>query len=235
MEAVLEATARETIGKNEARRTRREGRVPAVLYGSAGGDGNRDPRPIAVDPRALLRILHSDSGANTLISLKLAGERDSRVLVKDYQLDPITHQVLHADFYRVAMDRTLQVTIPVVVKGDAKGVKQQGGLLEFIRREIEIECLPADIPEHVEVDVSDLMLHEGLRVRDIATNAKWTAISDLDMMIVHVIAPKAEEAAAAAEVAAPAASAEPELIKKGKKEEGAADEKDDKKKDDKKK
>jgi len=235
MDAVLEATARETIGKNEARRTRRDGRVPAVLYGSAGGDGKKDPRPIAVDPRALLRILHSDSGANTLISLKLAGEGDSRVLVKDYQLDPVTHQVLHADFYRVAMDRMLQVTIPVLVKGDAKGVKQQGGLLEFVRREIEIECLPADIPEHVEVDVSDLMLHQGLRVRDIATTAKWTPVSDLDMMIVHVIAPKAEEAPATAEAAAPAASAEPELIKKGKKEEGAADEKEDKKKEDKKK
>jgi len=232
MEALLEATARETIGKNEARRTRRGGQVPAVLYGSASADGQQGARAIAVDPKALLRILHSESGANTLISLKLSGEGDSRVLVKDYQLDPITHQVLHADFYRVAMDRALQVTIPVVVKGEAKGVKQQGGLLEFVRREIEIECLPADIPEHVEVDVSDLMLHQGLRVRDIATDARWKAVSDLDMMIVHVIAPKAEETAAPAEAAATPATAEPELIKKGKKEEGAEDEK---KKDEKKK
>ncbi|MEP7309303.1 MAG: 50S ribosomal protein L25 [Acidobacteriota bacterium] len=232
MEAVLEATARETIGKNEARRTRRSGQVPAVLYGSAGGDGNKDPRPIAVDPKALLKILHSESGANTLISLKLAGEGNSRVLVKDYLLDPITHHVLHADFYRVAMDRALQVTIPVLVKGEPKGVKLQGGLLEFIRRDIEIECLPADIPEHVEVDVSDLMLHQGLRVRDIATDARWKPLSDLDMMIVHVIAPKAEEVAAT-DAAAPVLAAEPELIKKGKKDE--ADEKDDKKKDDKKK
>src|SRR5882757_8857256 len=107
MEAVLEATARETIGKNEARRTRRGGHVPAVLYGSAGGDGNNAPRAIAVDPKALLKILHSESGANTLISMKLAGEGNSRVLVKAYQLDPITHHVLHADFYRVAMDRLL--------------------------------------------------------------------------------------------------------------------------------
>jgi large subunit ribosomal protein L25 len=232
MEAVLEATARETIGKNEARRTRRGGQVPAVLYGSAGDEGNKDPRPIAVDPKALLKILHSESGANTLISLKLSGEGDSRVLVKAYQLDPITHHVLHADFYRVAMDRALHVTIPVLVKGEAKGVKQQGGLLEFIRREIEIECLPADIPEHVEVDVSDLMLHQGLRVRDIATDAKWKPLSDLDMMIVHVIAPKAEEVVAPTDVAAPVLAAEPELIKKGKKDE---DDKDEKKKDDKKK
>ena len=100
------------------------------------------------------------------------------MLVKDYQLDPVTHQVLHADFYRVAMDRVLQVTIPIIVKGEPKGVKQQGGILEFVRREIEIECLPGDIPEHVEVDVSELMLHQGVRVRDIATNPKWTAVSD---------------------------------------------------------
>ena len=233
MEAILEATPRDTFGKNEARRTRREGRVPAVLYGSAGGDGNKEPRPISVDPKALLKILHSESGANTLISLKLEGEGDSRVLVKDYQLEPVHHHILHADFYRVAMDRMLTVTIPVMVTGEPKGVKQQGGLLEFIRREIEIECLPADIPEHIEIDVSDLMLHQGVRVRDVMTDVKWKAVSDLEMMIVHVITPKAEEAAAAVE-AAPTATAEPEVAKKGKKDEDAA-EKDDKKKDEKKK
>src|SRR5262249_41486868 len=135
MEAVLEATARESFGKNEARRTRRDGRVPAVLY---GGDGAR-ATPIAVEPKALLKILHSESGANPLISLKLDGSGATRVLVKEYQLDPLTHQILHADFYRVAMDRVIEVTIPVVIKGEPKGVKQQGGVLEFIRREIEIE------------------------------------------------------------------------------------------------
>ena len=221
MEATLDATIRETFGKNEARRTRREGRVPGVLYGSAG-DGAKSAKPISVDPRALLRILHSDSGANTLISLKLAGETDTRVLVKEYQLDPVTHHVLHADFYRVAMDRALQVTIPVTVKGEPKGVKQQGGILEFIRREIEIECLPGDIPEHVEIDVSELMLHQGVRVRDLAPDAKWKARSDADMMLVHVILPKAEEEPATAEAAVaatPATPVEPEVIKKGKKEE----------------
>ena len=172
MEAILEAKARESFGKNEARRTRREGRVPAVVYGASGEGANRDATPIAVDPRALLKILHSESGANTLISLKLGGGGDARVLIKEYQIDPVTRMVLHADFYRVRMDRTIHVTIPVIVKGEPKGVKQQGGLLEFIRREIEVECLPADIPEHVEVDVSELMLHEGLRVRDIAVDAQ---------------------------------------------------------------
>jgi large subunit ribosomal protein L25 len=127
----------------------------------------------------------------------------------------------------VAMDKVLQVTIPVTVKGEPKGVKQQGGILEFIRREIEIECLPADIPESVEVDVTELMLHQGLRVRDVATNPKWKPISDLDMMLVHVIMPKAEEVAAPADAAAaaPTATAEPEVIKKGKKDEDEADEK----------
>ncbi len=216
MEAILEATARETFGKNEARRTRRDGRVPGVLYG-----GGNEATPISVEPRALLKILHSDSGANTLISLKLAGGGDTRVLVKDFQLDPVTRQVLHADFYRVAMDKTLQVTVPILVKGEPKGVKQQAGILEFVRREIEVECLPADIPENVELDVTELMLHQGIRVRDIPQNPKWKPLTEADAMIVHVIMPKAEEAPAATEAAAvaPTAPAEPEVIKKGKKEE----------------
>jgi large subunit ribosomal protein L25 len=230
MEAVLEATTRDSFGKNEARRTRRGGKVPAVVYGGST-DGNPTATAIAVEPKALLKILHSESGANTLISLKLAGSGDTKVLVKHFQLDPLTHEVLHADFYRVAMDRVIQVTIPVIVKGEPKGVKQQGGVLEVIRREIEIECLPGDIPENVEVDASELMLHQGIRVRDIAVSPKWTAISDADMMLVHVIMPKAEEVAAPAEAAATTATtpAEPEVIKKGKKEE-AEEAKDDKKK-----
>ena len=239
MEAILEASARDSFGKNEARRTRRDGRVPAVVYGASGEGASRDATPIAVDPRALLKILHSESGANTLISLKLGGAADARVLIKEYQLDPVTHALLHADFYRVRMDRTIRVTIPVTVKGEPKGVKQQGGLVEFIRREIEIECLPADIPEHVEIDISELMLHEGVRVRDIAADAKWKSISDPDMMLVHVILPKAEEVAATPEVAAAAATAtpaEPEVIKKGKKDEEEPEaKKEEKKKEEKKK
>jgi large subunit ribosomal protein L25 len=229
MEATLEAQARDTFGKNEARRTRREGKVPAVLYGGDGGGAT----PIAVSPKELLKILHSEAGQNTLISLKLAGRGDARVLVKDFQLDPVTHEVLHADFYRVAMDKLLQVTIPIQVIGEPKGVKQQGGVLEHIRREIEIECLPADIPEHIDVDVSELMLHQGVRVRDIATNPKWKPISDADLMLVHVIMPKAGEVAATTETTAAAATAtpaEPEVIKKGKKDEEEGDKKEEKKK-----
>ena len=191
METILEAAARDTFGKNEARRTRRAGRVPGVLYGEG-----KDATPISVEPRALLKILHSESGANTLISLKLPDGGDTRVLVKEFQLDPVTHQVLHADFYRVAMDRTLEVTVPITVKGEPKGVKQQGGILEFVRREIVVACLPSDIPEHIEVDVNELMLHQGIRVRDVATSVKWKPVTEGDAMLVHVIMPKAEEAPA---------------------------------------
>ena len=227
MDATLEATQRDTFGKNEARRIRREGKVPAVLY---GGD-SKSATPIAVEPRALLKILHSDSGQNTLIALKLGSAGDTRVLVKDFQLDPITHQVLHADFYRVAMDKVIQVTIPVSVHGEPKGVKQQGGILEFIRREIVIECLPGDIPENVAVDVSELMLHQGIRVRDVATDPKWKPVTEGDAMLVHVIMPKAEEAPTpeVTAAAATATPAEPEVIKKGKKEE-EGEEKEEKKK-----
>src|SRR5215468_231403 len=222
MEAVLEATKRETIGKNEARRTRAAGQVPAVLYGE--DKSGKSATPISVEPKALLKILHSESGANTLISLKLAGAGDTRVLIKEYQLDPITHQLLHADFHRIAMDRVLQITVPITVKGEAPGVKQQGGILEYVHRSIEVECLPANIPESVEINIGELMLHQGVRVRDLPANPKWKPISEADMMIVHVIMPKAEEVAApaaegAVAAAAPAVPAEPEVIKKGKKEE----------------
>ena len=218
MDATLQAEKRDGRGKNEARRLRASGRIPAVLYGTEKGKAIE----IAVDPKMLLRILHSESGVNTLIGLQLDGG-DTRVLVKEYQLDPIDHKLLHADFYQVAMDRALTVTIPIVLKGEARGVKQQAGIVDFVNREIEIEVLPGDIPENITIDVSELMLHEGVRVRDLHTEgAKWKPISDPDMMLVHVVTLKVEEepVAAAAEVAAavPAAPAEPEVIKKGKTE-----------------
>jgi large subunit ribosomal protein L25 len=219
MDATLQAEKREGRGKNEARRLRAKGRIPAVVYGTEKNKATE----IAVDPKVLLRILHSDSGVNTLIGLEGAGlASGGKVLVKEYQLDPIDHRLLHADFYAVAMDRMLTVTVPVVLKGEPKGVKQQGGIVDFVNREIEVECLPADIPEHVDIDVSELMLHQGIRVRDLPADAKWKPVSEPDMMIVHVVTVKAEaEPAPEAAAAAPAAGApaEPEVIKKGKKEE----------------
>lgn len=224
MEAVLEATVRESRGKNEAHRTRAGGKVPAVLYGVVGS-GKAEATAIAVEPKALRKILHSEAGANTLISLKLAGSGDTRVLVKDYQLDPITHEILHADFYRIAMDKVLRVTVSVTAKGEAPGVKQQGGILEYVHRQVEVECLPADIPEHIEINIGELMLHQGVRVRDLPANPKVKFVTEADTMLVHVIMPKAEEVATpaagteGAAAAAPVAPAEPEVIKKGKKEE----------------
>jgi large subunit ribosomal protein L25 len=215
MEAVLEASPRSSRGKNEARRLRASGKIPAVVYGGDQPGGTA----IAVDPKVLMRILHSDTGVNTLISLKTGSAAQVRVLVREYQLDPVTSHLLHADFYRVAMDKKLTVTVPIVVRGEAPGVKQQGGVLDFVHREVDVECLPADIPDHIDVDVSGLMVGQSVRVRDVATNVKWTAVSDSDMMLVHVIMPKVEEVAPAPDAAAAAATAtpaEPEVIKKGK-------------------
>jgi large subunit ribosomal protein L25 len=213
--ATLKFETREGRGKNEARRLRASGRIPAVLYGAEKGKALE----IAVDPKALLKILHSESGVNTLIGLEGgSASRDTRVLVKEYQLDPIDHKLLHADFYQVAMDKALTVTVPIVLKGEAKGVKQQGGIVDFVNREIEIEVLPGDIPENITVDVSELMLNQGVRVRDLQIEgAKWKPVSEGDTMIVHVVTLKVEEEAPAADAAAaPVVAAEPEVIKKGK-------------------
>jgi large subunit ribosomal protein L25 len=217
MAATLDATRRDRFGKNEARRLRRGGRIPAVLYGGE----SREAEPLAVDPKELMRILHSEAGLNTLIALKRVGAGETQVLVKAYLLDPVSHKMLHADFFRVAMDKLIRVTVPVHLTGEAKGVKAQGGIVDFVNRDLLIECLPGDIPEHVTVDVTELMLHEGIRVRDLAPDAKWKPVTDADLLLVHVIAPKVEEEpapadAAAAAVAAPTAPVEPEVIKKGK-------------------
>jgi large subunit ribosomal protein L25 len=216
MEATLDGLKREGFGKNEARRLRAQGRIPAVLYG--GQKAGENAEPIAVDPKVLMRILHSESGLNTLIALSLNGS-STRVLVKEYQVDPVTHKLLHVDFYRIAMDKVLTVTVPVVVKGEPKGVKQQGGVLDFVHREVEVECLPADIPDKIEIDVSELLLNEAIRVRDLPPDPKFKVVTEGDVMLVHVEMPKAEEpepAAVDVAAAATAAPAEPEVIKKGK-------------------
>ena len=219
MEARLEAVKRGTFGKNEARRLRAQGKIPAVLYGGPTADGKPQATPLAVDPKRLMAIFHGESGVNTLIGLKV-GDEEVRVLMREYQVDPLTRRLLHVDFYRIAMDRMLTVTVPVTVKGEPKGVKQQGGLLDIVHREIEIECLPSDIPEHIEVDVTELMLGQAIRLRDVATDPRWKPVTDAEVMLVHIVAPRTAVEPAAAEVAAaaPAAAAEPEVIKKGKAE-----------------
>lgn len=216
MDAILDAIKRDTRGKNDARRLRASGQIPAVVYGTKKGNTTPEGTPVAVDPKALLKILHSESGANTLISLKLDGG-ESRVMVREYQLDPVTHHLLHADFYQLAMDRAITVTIPIHITGEAKGVKLQGGIVDFVTREIQVQCLPADIPDGVTVDVSELMLNQAVRVRDLPENPKWTPVTEGDAMIVHIVVLKVEEVAPAAGAeSAPVAAAEPEVIKKGK-------------------
>ena len=211
MESTLQVETRDGRGKNEARRLRAGGRIPAVVYGAEKNTATT----IAVDPKVLSRILHSESGVNTLIGLEGFAGGDTRVLVKEYQLDPITPRLLHVDFYQVAMDKALRVTVPVLLAGEARGVKQQGGIVDFVHREIEIECLPGDIPENITIDISELMLNQGVRVRDLHTEgSKWKPVTEADTMIVHVVALRAEEAPAEAA----AATAEPEVIKKGKTE-----------------
>ena len=209
MEATLDAVEREQRGRNEAKRLRASGRIPAVVYDREGA------KAIAVDPKGLARILRTEQGANTLIKLNVPGAGDARVLVKEYQLDPVTHELLHADFYRVAMDKVIRVQVTVVAQGEPKGVKQQGGVLDIVNRQIEVECLPADIPNHIEVDVTDMMVGQSVRVKDLPTSPRWKACSDPETMVMHVITPKAEEAPAVAE-ATVAAPAEPEVVKKGK-------------------
>ena len=226
MEATLEAVKRTDKGKNEARRHRAAGRLPAVVYGPSKDGKAPVGVPVTVDPKGLMRIFHSDSGVNTLITLTLDGT-STQVLVREYQRDPVTNALLHADFYQLAMDKAIVVTVPVSLKGEPKGVKVQGGLLDFVTREIQVECLPANIPEHIDVDVSELELHQSIRVRDVVTaDAKWKPVTEGDTMLVHVVMPKAEESATAAAEAAPAAAGtEPEVIKKGKtdKDDDAAD------------
>ncbi len=232
MEATLDAVKRETRGKNEARRLRAAGRIPAVVYGAQKEGETGATVAVAVDPKPLLRILHSGSGVNTLITLKVDGEGDARVLVKEFLLDPVSERLLHADFFRVNMDRRITVTVQIVTKGEPRGVKLEGGVLDFVHREIEIETLPGEIPDHIEVDVSNLGLNDAVYVRDVIGDAKWTPVQGGDLMLLHIVTPRAVEEPAAAEpaaavAAAPGATSEPEVIKKGKTE--AEDEKKDKK------
>ena len=182
----MAAATRNTRGKNEARRLRRAGRLPAIVYGGTPVES----RSVEVDPKALWRILHSESGVNTLVDLQVDGDALGQVLIKDIQHDPITDELLHVDFYRLAMDKAITVTVPVTLSGEAAGVKQQGGLLDFVTREIQVECMPADIPEHVDIDVHELMIGDGVRVRDVAEGRSWTAVSDLDTLLVHVTTAK---------------------------------------------
>jgi large subunit ribosomal protein L25 len=222
---VVEGNDRDTRGKGPARRTRRTGMIPAVLYG-----GKKDSIALAVNAKQVGKILRSETGHNSIFKVQLGG-KEEQAMVKDWQLDPLTGALIHVDLLRVAMDVRMRVRVPVHPVGEAQGVKLQGGIFETVTREIEIECLPGDIPEEFKVDISDLMIGKQIRAGDVQLDQqKAKLITDPTRVLFHVVTLKAEaeptaEAAATAEVA----PAEPEVIKKGKKEEegeeGAAAEK----------
>jgi large subunit ribosomal protein L25 len=217
---VVAAEVRTSRGKNEAHRTRKAGQIPAIIYGAPS-----DPVSVSVNPREISKIIHSNTGYNTIFKLDIAGGETTPVMVVAQQLDPIRGTLLHADFKRIDLTKRIRVTVPVQTSGEAKGVKVQGGLLEVITRAIEIECLPDDIPEKFVVDVTELMIGQAKRASDVALSGSMKLVSAPETVIAHSVALRAEEAAAPAEAAAtPAAgaAAEPEVIKKGKKEEEAA-------------
>jgi large subunit ribosomal protein L25 len=211
--SILEAEKREPGTKNAARRVRVGGKIPAVVYGAG-----KDTASIAVDPRQVLRILRSESGHNTIFDLAFDSDRVKAMIV-DWQFEPIKGKLLHVDLQRIAMDKKLTVTVPVVLKGEAAGVKQEGGILEQLLREIEVECLPVDIPKSLEVDISHLTFGVEVRVADLPHSDKLKFLTDENQMIAHITSVKEEVVAAPEVVAADAAApAEPEVIKKGKQE-----------------
>jgi large subunit ribosomal protein L25 len=216
-QVIVEGKPREDRGKNAARRMRQVGQVPAVLYGGKGG-----ALALAVNTKQLLALLRSESGQNTVFQIRLPGG-DQPAMVKDWQVDPVKGRLLHVDMVRVAMDVRVKVRVPVHTVGEAQGVKLQGGIFEMVTREVEIECLPSEIPGEFKVDVTDFMIGKQLRAGDLPLDPeKMKLVTDPQRVIAHVVALRVEEEKPAEAVAAEgAAPAEPEVIKKGKKEEEA--------------
>jgi large subunit ribosomal protein L25 len=213
---LVEAQPREEAsrGKNIARRLRRAGSIPGVVYGA-----KKPAMAVSVNPKQITQILHSQAGHNTIFDLKVGAEQ-AKVMIVDWQYEPVNGSLLHVDLKRIAMDQRLRVKVPVLLKGEAAGVKQQGGILEQVQREVEIECLPGDIPSHFDADVTELIFGKVLRVSDLAHDAKWKFLTDANQAVAHMVSVK-EEAVPTPEAAAEAAAAvpaEPEVIKKGKQE-----------------
>src|SRR5690348_10326771 len=211
---ILEAQQRTPGTKNDARRVRKGGKIPGVVYGA-----KKDAVPVSVDPRQVSRILHSATGHNTVFDLTLDGDR-TKAMIVDWQYEPIKGALLHIDLKRIAMDQKLRVNVPIDLVGEPAGVKQQGGILEQIVREVEVECLPGDIPNAIELSVAELVFGMVLRVSDLPKSDKIRFVTDPDQPVAHIISIKEEVAATPEAVAgeAAAAPAEPEVIKKGKQE-----------------
>jgi large subunit ribosomal protein L25 len=211
------ATRREgKFNKNHARRVRVAGKIPAVVYGAG-----LESVAVAVDPRVITQILHSDAGHNTIFDLQIEGGENAKAMIVDWQNEPIKGKLLHIDMKRIAMDKPIRVSVPVQLTGTSVGVKAQGGILDHVLREVEIECLPGDIPSHIDVDITNLEMGKAIRIADLPHSGKLKFLGDEHATVAHVTAVR-EEAAPAADTTA-AAAAEPEVAKKGKQDaEGAA-------------
>ena len=229
---VMEVQNRESRGKGGARTTRREGRVPAVVYG-----GKAESIAISVEPRAMEKILTSEHGHNVVLTLEIPGQGKTPAIIRDWQVDPVLGKLLHVDFLRIAMDEVIRVKVAVHFEGNPVGVKDEGGQMEIVHREVEIEALPGDIPEDFRVDVTPIELNQAFRVSDLPVDSdKIRVLTEGKEMLFHVVPPRVVEEETPAEgeevvVDGDAASAEPEVVKRGKAaEEGAeGDEKSDKK------
>ncbi|MBZ5499011.1 MAG: 50S ribosomal protein L25 [Acidobacteriia bacterium] len=206
---VVEAQRRTPAGKNANRRLRKSGHIPAVVYGAG-----REALPLLVDPDAISEILHSQSGHNTIFAVSVDGGAQANVMVKDFQLDPVRGAIIHADFYEIAMDQLLKLTVDVEMVGEAEGVKVDGGIMDVVSRSLEVECLPSDIPKSIRIDVSALKINDYIRVKNLPIDPKVRILSDPEVVIVTIVPPVKEEVVEV--VAAPVAPAEPEVIRKGK-------------------
>jgi large subunit ribosomal protein L25 len=228
-EISVPANKRDSRGKNEARRLRVKGLAPAVMYGSG-----QEVLALSVDPKRILKILHSQAGHNTIFNVAVEYGETTPVMIVDWQLDPVKENLLHVDLKRIDLTKRLRVSVPIRTQGEALGVKQQDGLLEIITREVEIECLPNEIPQYFTIDVTELMMGQARRASEVLLSGSMILLSPPEAVLAHVVAMRAEEVAAVEEAvvaegeAAPAA--EPEVIKKGKKEEEAEPEEKGKKK-----
>ncbi|MEJ5366753.1 MAG: 50S ribosomal protein L25 [Bryobacteraceae bacterium] len=213
----IAAEPRTTRGKNEARRLRARMRIPAVVYGAG-----KESVAVSVSPKEIEKILHSSSGVNTIFNLDIQGVETTPVMVVDWQHDPVKSNLLHVDMKRIDLTKRLHVKVPVHTTGDPRGVKEQGGLHEIVSREIEIECLPDEIPEHFTVDVTHLRIGQSLRAGDVPLSGSMKLLSPADLVISHVVATRGS---VTAEAAAGEGAAEPEVVKKGKKEEEGGEKK----------
>jgi len=214
MSLVIKSEKRDSFGKNASRRIRKGGLIPVILYGEGGGNV-----PLVVSKKDIVKILKSESGENTIFRIAFDSE-ETDVMIKALQLDSTTDELLHADLIKIVMDKEIRVQVPIELVGEAIGVKSEGGFVDFMAREVEIECLPGNIPDHLTIDISELHLHQAVKAAEVVTPEGVKLLTDPAAVIVMVQVPHEEkveakpEEEAAAEAAATAEPAEPEVIKK---------------------